>query len=152
MHRIRMWLYVSNFATASTPDAFKKNNIKAMLQLYQPIKATGIETKFIGITDGKPITPAQIQEGIAFIRQQRQKKHRILSTCGAGVSRSVTFAVIALKEIEGLSLADAYHDVYKQHPKAMPDHVHWKSIADFYGESDDFWEIWGEITLKDIDS
>lgn len=147
-----MWLYVSNFATASVPDALKKNNIKGMLQLYQPIKAAGIDTKFIGLKDGKAISREQIQQGIDFIHEQREKKHRILSTCGAGVSRSVTFAVIALKEIEGLSLAEAYSDVYKQHPKAMPDHIHWKSIADFYGESDDFWKIWGEITLKDIDS
>lgn len=151
MHKIRDWLYISNYASASLPHVIKDNKIEAMLQLYRPIKAKGLDTKFIALQDGIPIREEQLREGIDFIHQQRQKNHRILSTCGAGVSRSVTLAIVALKEIEGLSLARAYSSIHKLHPKAMPDHVHWTSISDFYGENNDFWKIWGDVTLNDMD-
>lgn len=149
MYKIRDWLYVSNFATASLPKVLEKNGIQGMLQLYQPIKNTALDCKFIGLQDGIPITTAQLKDGIAFIHDQRKKKHRLLSSCGAGISRSVTMAIVALKEVERLTLFDAYRSVYQHHKKALPDHVHWTSIADYYGEDDDFWEIWGDITLLD---
>ncbi|MGB7340098.1 MAG: dual specificity protein phosphatase [Phototrophicaceae bacterium] len=149
MYKIREWLYVSNFASASIPSTIQKLGIQGMLQLYQPIDNPAIDCKFIGLQDGIPITVPQLQAGIAFIHDQRKNKHRILSTCGAGISRSVTMAIVALKEVEHLSLFDAYRAVYQRHAKAMPDHVHWQSIAHYYGEDDDFWEIWGDITLLD---
>ena len=151
MHRIRDWLYVSSYAPATLPDVIKENKIQGMLQLYRPIKTKGVDTKFIGLQDGIPIREEQLREGIDFIHQQRKKNHRMLSTCGAGVSRSVSFAVVALKEVEGMSLAQAYKNIHKLHPKAMPDHIHWKSIADYYGENNNFWELWGEINFDDID-
>ena len=151
MHKIRDWLYIGDYPSASLPDVIIKNKIQGMLQLYQPIKTKGVDTKFIGLQDGIPIREEQLREGIEFIHQQREKNHRILSTCGAGVSRSVSFAIIALKEIEGMTLAQAYRNIYKLHAKAMPDHVHWKSIADYYGENNNFWELWSDITLDDID-
>lgn len=151
MHKIRDWLYISNYASASSSHIVKENKIEAMLQLYQAIKAKGLDTKFIPLQDGVPIREEQLQEGIAFIHQQREKNHRMLSTCGAGVSRSVTLAIVALKEIEGMSLARAYSNIHKLHPKAMPDHVHWTSVSDFYGENNNFWEIWGDLTLDNMD-
>lgn len=147
MYKIRDWLYISDYATAMSKTALTDAGIQGMLQLFQAIELDDIDTKFVPIGDGLPLLPLQIEKAIAFIHEQHNKKHRLLSTCGAGLSRSVTFAIIALKEIEGLSLADGYRAIYKHHPKAMPDYIHWKAIAIYYSEEDNFWEVWGELTL-----
>lgn len=147
MYKIRDWLYISDYASAKSQKIVDEAGIQAMLQLFQSIELEGVVTKFISIGDGLPLTQAQIDTAISFIREQHDKQHCLLSTCGAGLSRSVTFAIIALKEIEGLSLADAYRAIFEHHPKAMPDHIHWQAVADYYGEVDNFWEIWGELTL-----
>ena len=147
MYKIRDWLYISDYASAKSQKIVDEAGIQAMLQLFQPIELEGVVTKFISIGDGLPLTQAQIETAISFIREQHDKQHCLLSTCGAGLSRSVTFAIIALKEIESLSLADAYRAIFEHHPKAMPDHIHWQAVADYYGEVDNFWEIWGELTL-----
>ncbi len=147
MYKIRDWLYISDYASAKSQKIVDEAGIQAMLQLFQPIEVEGVVTKFISIGDGLPLTQAQIETAINFISEQHDKQHCLLSTCGAGLSRSVTFAIIALKEIEGLSLADAYRAIFEHHPKAMPDHIHWQAVADYYGEVDNFWEIWGELTL-----
>ena len=84
-------------ASATLPKKMKEHGIQGMLQLYQPIDNKALDCKFIGLQDGVPITSSQIKEGIAFIHDQRKKKHHLLSTCGAGISRSVTMAIVALK-------------------------------------------------------
>ena len=147
MFKIRDWLYISDYPSASSPDMVKSVGIGAMLQLFEPFTMEGVETQFLKVEDGHPITPEQIKIGGSFLRQQHAKGRKVLATCGAGISRSVTFSIIALKEIEGLSLIDAYREIRQHHPQAMPDHLHWKSIADYYHEEGDFWKIWGDIML-----
>lgn len=149
MFKIRDWLYISGFPSASSANLVKAEGIQAMLQLFEPIETQGIDSLFIEVQDGHEISPEAIRKGVEFVRQEHAKGKRVLVTCGAGISRSVTFSIASLKAIEGLSLADAYKSVRQHHPEAMPDHVHWKSIADFYGEKADFWEIWGDIMLAE---
>lgn len=147
MYQIRDWLYISDYASASSRKIVDDAGIQAMLQLFQQIDFEGIETRFISVGDGLPLSSEQILTAITFIHEQYDKNHPILSTCGAGLSRSVTFAIIALKEIEGLSLADGYRAIFEHHPNAMPDHIHWQALANYYGEADNFWEVWGELNL-----
>jgi protein-tyrosine phosphatase len=147
MFKIRDWLLISGFPSASSPNLVKSQGVQASLQLFEAIQMDGVDSLFIEVQDGHEITPAQIRKGVDFVREHQQKGKRVLITCGAGISRSVTFSIASLKEIEGLSLPDAYRAIRQHHPEAMPDHIHWKSIADFYGENGDFWEIWGDIML-----
>ena len=149
MFKVRDWLFISGFPSASSPQLVKGQGIEAMLQLFEPIKIEGITSLYLDVQDGYEITPQQIRNGVDFVRANHEKGKKILVTCGAGISRSVTFSIASLKEIEGLSLPDAYKAVRQHHPEAMPDHIHWKSISDYYGESGDFWEICGEIMLGD---
>jgi protein-tyrosine phosphatase len=149
MFKIRDWLFISGYPSASSPQLVKAQGIDAMLQLFEAIKMEGVESLYLDVQDGYEITPAQIRSGVDFVRANHEKGKKILVTCGAGISRSVTFSIACLKELEGLSLPDAYKSVRQHHPEAMPDHIHWKSIADYYGESGDFWQIWGDITLGD---
>lgn len=150
MHKIRDWLYISDYPSACSKELLEKVGIQGMLQLFQAIEVDGIDSKFVPIGDGLPLQKSQIEEAIGFIKAQHAKNHTLLSTCGAGLSRSVTFAVIALKEIEGLSIDDAYRAIFKHHPNAMPDHIHWKIIAKYYGEDDNFWEVWGDLSMGDL--
>ncbi len=54
--------------------------------------------------------------------------------CGAGISRSATFAVAVLKETEGLSLLEAVQTVKKYHPESLPHPALWESLCAYYGE------------------
>lgn len=149
MYQIRDWLCISGYPEASSLTIVKAAGIGAMLQLFEPFELEGVETHYIPVIDGQPITKGMIRDGMAFIRQQMDAKKKLLITCGAGISRSVMFSVIALKEIEGLSMDEAYRTIYALHPKALPDHVHWQSVAEYYNETDDFWKIWGNLMLGD---
>jgi protein-tyrosine phosphatase len=149
MFKIRDWLFISGFPSASSPNLVKAEGIGAMLQLFEAIEMRGVDTLFVEVQDGHEITPQQIRKGVDFVRLHHDKGKKVLVTCGAGISRSVTFSIACLKEIEGLSLPDAYKSIRQHHPEAMPDHIHWKSVADFYEEKGDFWEIWGDIMLED---
>jgi len=149
MFRIRDWLYVSGFPIASDKATVKKHNINAMLQLFEPIKMAGVETLFLRVEDGFTVAPETIQQGVEFVLKQHKKGKKVLITCGAGVSRSVTFATAVLKEVEGLSLEAAYLDIRTHHKQALPDHLHWDALRAYYGEGTEFWKIWQSVMLED---
>jgi predicted protein tyrosine phosphatase len=149
MFRIRDWLYVSGFPIASNKATVKKHNINAMLQLFEPIKMAGVETLYLRVEDGINISPETIKQGVEFVLKQHKKGKKILITCGAGVSRSVTFATAVLKEVEGLSLEAAYRDIRTHHKQALPDHLHWDALRAYYGEGTEFWQIWQSVMLED---
>jgi len=60
---------------------------------------------------------------------------RILIACGAGISRSVTFAVAVLHEEEDISLLDAFHDVHNINAEALPHYELWHSLCEYYHET-----------------
>ena len=151
MKQIRDWLYVASFPAASSKLTRESANIQAMLQLFEPIEIENIETLFIQALDGLELDGNDIAKGVAFVKKHHESGEVVMVTCGAGISRSVTFTVAALHEIEGLSLADAYKSVHKVHPDAMPDQIHWQSISDYYGDNTDFWEVWRNVVLENED-
>lgn len=55
--------------------------------------------------------------------------------CGAGISRSSTFALAFLMEEENLTLLDAYREVYKNHPQAEPHPELIKSLYAYHDET-----------------
>jgi protein-tyrosine phosphatase len=149
MFRIRDWLYVSGYPVASNKATVKKHDINSMLQLFEPIKMAGVESLYLHVEDGHPISHDHIKDGVGFVLKQHKKGKRVLITCGAGISRSVTFATAVLREVEGISLEAAYRDIRKRHQQALPDHIHWNSLREYYGEKTEFWEIWQSIMLED---
>ena len=151
MFQVRDWLFISGFPAASNKKLLANNAIDSMLQLYEPFTIRGVQTLYLNVTDGYPISQEILAEGIAFIRKQQAKGKRVLVTCGAGVSRSVTFSVAALKEVEDLSLEEAYLSIREHHTQALPDHIHWDSLREYYGEGPEFWEVWKHIVLDGDD-
>jgi protein-tyrosine phosphatase len=142
MIEIRPWLFVGKHVEAINLSLLQANQIMAMLLLHQNIKTIGIPTLFVPIQDGVPLRPEKLDQGLAFIREQKTAGRHVLVACSAGISRSVTFATAALKIDEGLSLYDAFFAVRAQHPNALPDQVLWQGLCEYFDEEISFWDIW----------
>ncbi len=153
MYQIRDWLFVSGYALASDASVIQTQQIDAMLQLYKPFEIPGVESLYLQMVDGQPLSEATLMQALTFIKQQHQAENTLLITCGAGVSRSVTMATAALHIIEGLPLRAAYRAIRQAHPDALPDHVHWDALRTHFDADNapPLWEIWQEIVLSDAD-
>lgn len=150
MYKIRDWLYISGYPTASSKSKRDAAGITAVLTLHKPISDKDLTSEFLYVRDSGFLAPETIEKGAMYIKARHAIGDHLLVSCGAGISRSVTFGIIALVEIEGLTMVDAYEAIYTQHPRAMPDQRHWQAVADYYDETNDFWQIWGDLTLKGL--
>lgn len=147
MHMIRPWLYTGNYADTQDRAYLEENGVEAMVQLFRPAEHDGIPSLYIPTLDGYPILISDLETGLAFIRENFEQNKRILIACGSGVSRSSLFAVAALCVIEDLSMADAFWQVRQANPRAMPDQIQWNSVASYFGEASEFWDIWRDAEL-----
>lgn len=114
-----------------------------MLQLAELVEQPDIACLYLPVDDGVPLPTALLRQGIDFVFTHKNQGERVLIACGAGVSRSVTFAVAALKEIEGLDLASALRLVKQKHPGALPHPALWESLCGYYGEDVALWDALG---------
>lgn len=147
MNQIRPWLFVGNFRETESLDLLTEHSIGAMLQLHRHVKHNSIAEKYIPVEEGFPLPKHAIEQGLQFVFEQQATGKNVLIACGAGVSRSVIFAVAVLKVFEKLTLPDAFSEVLKHHEKAMPDELHWQSMNEYFGEDTDYWEMWRTIAL-----
>lgn len=145
MHKIRPWLFVGTYAESKNWEWLEKHRINALLQVHKPVTHSQISTWYVPAVDGQRISGATFDNAIRYVRRQHRQHHRVLIACGAGISRSVTFTVASLKAIEGLSLEDAYKSVYEVHREAMPDHVHWQALCEYFHEEVSFWDLWAAV-------
>jgi protein tyrosine phosphatase (PTP) superfamily phosphohydrolase (DUF442 family) len=145
VRQIRPWLFVGSQQESADAALLADHGIGAMLLLHAPVEVPGVTMRFLPVTEGERIHPAEIATGIAFALDHQDA--RVLIACGVGISRSVTFAVAALHEAEGCDLVTAFSEVRKAHPAAMPDEIHWKSLCAYFGEDVDFWDLWQQIEL-----
>ncbi len=135
MHPIRPWLYIGNFRESKQLPSLKFYGINAVLQLAEAVQHPDIVTTYVDVDDGVILSPGKLERGVAFIREQKAAGKTVLVACGAGISRSVAFSIAALKEEEGLSMADAYLDILKSHPEALPHSALWESLRTYYNET-----------------
>jgi predicted protein tyrosine phosphatase len=112
-----------------------------MLQLAAPVPQPDIESLYIAVEDGVALPPDKLRQGVAFIRAQKAAERAVLVACGAGISRSVTFGLAALKEEEGLTLLDAYRAIHAVHPDALPHKALWDSLCQYYSENSDYFAL-----------
>lgn len=142
MHKIRDWLYIGKYRETVDASYLKAHNIGAMLHLAAPVQHQGIETLYLAVDDAVPLPPAILQQGVAFVRDQKANGKVVLVACGAGISRSSTFALAALKEEENLDLVTAYKDLLTHHRDALPHPSLWESLCAYYSETIDHQQIW----------
>jgi protein-tyrosine phosphatase len=140
VNRIRPWLYVGKYRDTLDGKRLVEAGIQAVLQLAAPFEYPGLDVLYLPVDDGVPIDPMLFERGIAFIRAHCPDRP-LLIACGAGVSRSVSFAIVALRELEQRSLLEAYEIVKTCHPDAMPHPTLWNSLCEHYGEEVPFVEL-----------
>ncbi len=145
MQQVRPWLFIGKYSETLNRDLLDRSRIQAVLQLAAPVEHEGISVLYLPVDDGIPLRSAVLANGVAFVRSEYSKGNRVLIACGAGISRSVTFGIAALKEEENLSLIDAFRAIVAVHPSGMPHPELWKSLCDYYGEDMDFLEMWRQI-------
>lgn len=134
MRQIRPKLYIGKYRDTLNPVLLAHYQIDAMLQFAEHVPYPHIATCYINIDDGIPLQAQIIEQALRFIKQSYQQQQTLLIACRAGISRSSSFAIAALKESEGLSLFEAFKLVKQQHPNAMPHPTLWDSLCNYYHE------------------
>ena len=134
METIRPWLHIGRYRDTLNQSLLTANRIGAMLQLAEHVQHPQIATLYLPIEDGVPLAGELLQQGLSFVHAAHQQGQAVLIACGAGISRSATFAIAALKEVEGLSLLEATKAVKYHHPAAMPHPALWESLCAYYHE------------------
>ena len=141
MNQIRPWLFIGKYRETQDEQLLKNHQIEAMLQLAELVEQPDIVTLYLAIEDGYPISHEILKRGIEFVKGNKKTGRKTLIACGAGISRSATFAVASLKEIEQLRLLEAYWEVKKHHPEAMPHPALWQSLCEYYNENISFIQL-----------
>ena len=132
MFSVNDWLHIGKYRDTLDLGYLQAVGIGAMLQLAELVKQPGIETLYLPVEDGEPLPLNLLVKGLIFMEGQLEQKNPILIACGAGVSRSVAFAMAALREFEGLSLVDAFHTIQDIHPQALPHPALLASLCRYY--------------------
>jgi len=135
MDEIRPWLFIGSYRDTKNQNYLALKSIQAMLQLAERVEQPGIASLYLPVEDLAPIPVDLLESGISFIREHQGHNHRILVACGAGINRSSAFCVAALKEMEGLSLLDAFREVKRNHPESIPHRPVWESLCTYYNET-----------------
>lgn len=105
-----------------------------MLQFAGIIRYPGVTALYLPVDDGVPIPEEILRQGVDFVLQGKNEERIVLIACGAGMSRSVAFAIAVLKETEGLNLLQALRDIRSRHAKASPHPALWESLCHYYKE------------------
>jgi len=135
MDRIRNWLYIGKYRHTINHKLLSRHKIQAVLQLAEQVTYPDLDSLFLPVEDFAPIPPNLLRQGVDFILKHKQQEKTVLVACGAGINRSTAFCVAALKEDEGLGLLEAFREVKKNHPEAMPHPPVWASLCEYYGEN-----------------
>jgi protein-tyrosine phosphatase len=141
MDEIRPWLYIGKYRDTKDREYLESREIQAVLQLAEPVKYSNINSLYLSVEDMEPTSPELIKQGVDFILSEKEQGHKILVACGAGINRSTAFCMAALKEVEGLSLLDAFKDIKRKHPDAFPHEPVWKSLCSYYNETTSYLDV-----------
>jgi len=141
MDQIRPWLYIGKYRETLDKKYLDFKHIQSMLELAEEVKQTNINSLYLPVEDLEPTPHHLIRQGVDFILAEKEKEHRILVACGAGMNRSTAFCMAALKETEGLSLLDAFKDIKQRHPNSHPHEPIWRSFCSYYNETTPYLDV-----------
>lgn len=141
MIQIRPWLLIGKVVETRDHELLVGREIDAMLQLAADVPQPGIASLHIDIDDGQPISPTDLASGVEFVLRHHVEGHRVLVACGAGISRSTTYVIASLMELERLDLLEAFRAVRAVHTEALPHPALWKSLCAYYDEDVPFFAL-----------
>lgn len=146
MDMIRPWLYIGKYLETLESELLLAKQIQANLHLADPDRITSvmdfaerkkvatITSLYLPVEDAVPLPIPLLRQGIDFVITAHQQRKTILISCGAGISRSASFAVAVLKEIEHIDLLTAVQIVKRCHPQTQPHRELWNTLCQYYGE------------------
>ncbi len=135
MDAIRPWLYIGKYSETLNVGLLSASKIGAVLQLAEAVTYPDIVSLYLPVEDGIPLPDHFLRQGVDFVLSEKRRGKVVLIACGAGMSRSVAFAVAALKEAEGLSVLEAFRVVKDHHPESLPHPEIWESLCAYYHEA-----------------
>ncbi len=141
MDQIRPWLFIGAYRDTINQSYLAFKSIQAMLQLAERVEQPNIVSLYLPAEDLAPVLGKHLELGVQFISKHKAQGHRILVACGAGINRSSAFCAAALKELEGLSLLEAFKEVKRLHPESMPHEPVWNSLCQYYHEQIPYLDI-----------
>ena len=145
MYVIRPWLMVGKLRDTLHADVLREQGVGAMLQLCCAVPQSGIASLFLDVEDGETLPEGALARGVSFVRAQKADGKNVLVACGAGISRSVSFAIASLHEEEGVGLLDAYRQVRRVHPDARPHPILWRCLCAHYGDDVPFVDLFRKV-------
>jgi protein-tyrosine phosphatase len=145
MYRIRRWLYVGKYSETLNLDLLRAREIGAVLQVAEAVTYPDRSSLYLPVEDGQPLPSNLLAKGLAYIEAEKAAGHSVLVACGAGISRSVTFAIAALRAQENLPLVEAFRQIRRVHPEALPHPALWRSLCAYYGQAISFDEYWAIV-------
>jgi protein-tyrosine phosphatase len=141
MNPIRPWLYISNYRATLNRSLLQAYNIQVLLQFAAPTAYPDLLDLYLPVEDGVPLDAALLAQGVQFVRRAYKQGQTTLIACGAGISRSASFATAVVKEVEELPLLHAWQIVAQAHPPALPHPALWDSLCEYYHEPVSIFEM-----------
>lgn len=138
MVTIRPWLLIGKYRETLDHELLARAGVGALLHLAAEVEPPGVTARYLPIEDGEPFKEETLRQGVDFVLAQRAAGKVVLVACGAGISRSTSFAIAALKEAEGLSLLQAAQEVRRLHPDGLPHMALWSSLCLHYQEPQEY--------------
>lgn len=138
MITIRPWLLIGKYRETLDHELLARAGVGALLHLAAQVEPPGVAALYLPLEDGEPFEEETLRQGVDFVLNQRAAGKAVLVACGAGISRSTSFAITALKEAEGLPLLQAAREVRRLHPDGLPHIALWSSLCLHYQEPHDY--------------
>ncbi|KAB8141036.1 dual specificity protein phosphatase family protein [Chloroflexia bacterium SDU3-3] len=130
---IRPWLAIGSYRDTLNRVRLGQRQIGALLQFAERTSYPHIDYLFLPIKDGEPVAREVLTQGVGFVRAAHGRGLNVMVACGAGISRSATFATAALHEIEGIDLLSAWQAIHRARPITLPHPLLWESLCAYYG-------------------
>ena len=126
-------VYIGKARAVYAAAELQQAGLSHVLKLYEamPYWPDGFVVCDNELPDGVLIAPAKLQKGVNFLRECAAANQLVLSVCGAGQSRSVTFVLAYMLE-QGWALPDAWQYLQQRHPDAQPNPYLWLSLIQQY--------------------
>ena len=137
MNYIRNNLAVCGFHHIGNREQFELHGFHVQLQCTEPFDPwlpECVEVMSAPFHDGAPIPEELFRTAQDWLGAHWDSGFKILISCAAGQSRSVTMAIALLNWKGGLSFVDAAHDVMGRVPGAYPHPYVLASASLFAGE------------------
>lgn len=123
MHYIRDNLAVCGFHGIGRRDDFETHGFRVQLQCAEPFDLwlpECVEVKSMPFADGAPIPKDLFHESQDWLAKHWDSGCKILISCAAGQSRSVTMAAALVSRKARLRFLDAVNEVVARVPGAYP--------------------------------